>query len=192
MKFHHAKQYISLLKSILFHCLVIFYHSGRCPAYTFEATMMPIKIPSSRSLLAFAAAANHDNFARAAQALSLTEGAKRYAINHGHTGRQQESGYCSSADFSCRWLIPHLASFYAQPPDITVNVAARTDPFILTGSGFDAVVHIDHPAWAGMYTLFLFQDTLLPECHPALLKNKENNVQLNELPRIHRRQNPQA
>jgi DNA-binding MarR family transcriptional regulator len=40
-----------------------------------KETIGPMKIPSSRSLLAFESAAKHNNFARAAEELSLTEGA---------------------------------------------------------------------------------------------------------------------
>lgn len=94
--------------------------------------------------------------------------------------------------FSSRWLIPRLSRFKSLHPEITVNIAVRTDPFILSGSGFDAVVHFEHPAWAGMRTQLLFQEQLIPVCHPALLTNKDINAQLNELPRIHRRQNPDA
>jgi DNA-binding transcriptional LysR family regulator len=94
--------------------------------------------------------------------------------------------------FSSRWLIPRLSAFHSLHPDITLNIAARTDPFILTGSGFDAVVHFEHPAWVGMRMQFLFQETLVPVCHPALLTDKNVYEQLNALPRIHRRQNPQA
>ncbi|QGU87142.1 LysR substrate-binding domain-containing protein [Erwinia sorbitola] len=193
------------------------------------------KIPGSRSLLAFDAAAKHGSFARAAQELSLTEGAisrqiarlesmlncklfdrtgsrvklnpvgARYAQKIRETLERLERDTQSimgmpegskSLDiaalptFTSRWLIPRLRGFYAQHPDITVNIAARTEPFILTDSGFDAIVHFDHPAWAGMHTQFLFQETLLPVCHPMLLKDNDNIAQLNELPRIHRRQNP--
>lgn len=44
-------------------------------------------------------------------------------------------------------------------PDITLNIAARTDPFILTESGFDAAIHFEHPAWAGMRIQFLLRKT---------------------------------
>lgn len=195
------------------------------------------KIPSSTSLQAFDAAARHGNFARAAEELSLTEGAisrqiarlesllncklfdrtgsrvklnpagARYA-RHVHETLERlerdtqyimglpEGG--KSLDiavlptFSSRWLIPRLNSFTSLYPDITLNIAANTDPFILTGSGFDAVVHFEHPAWAGMRTQFLFQETLVPVCHPSLLSQQDIFEQLNALPRIHRRLNPEA
>ncbi|WP_065356974.1 LysR substrate-binding domain-containing protein [Kluyvera georgiana] len=94
--------------------------------------------------------------------------------------------------FSSRWLIPRLNKFKSLYPGITLNIAARTDPFILSGSGFDAAVHFEHSAWAGMRIQFLFEEQLIPVCHPALLTHKKSDEQLNELPRIHRRQNPDA
>jgi len=195
------------------------------------------KIPSSTSLQAFEAAARHGNFARAAEELSLTEGAisrqiarlesllncrlfdrtgSRVKLNpvgarYAHHVREtlerldRDTQYIMGMPegsksleiavlptFSSRWLIPRLSSFRSLHPDITLNIAARTDPFILPGSGFDAAVHFEHPAWAGMRMHFLFQESLVPVCHPALLKGKNVYEQLNELPRIHRRQNPEA
>ncbi|WP_433635806.1 LysR substrate-binding domain-containing protein [Kluyvera georgiana] len=94
--------------------------------------------------------------------------------------------------FSSRWLIPRLNKFKSLHPGITLNIAARTDPFILSGSGFDAAVHFEHSAWAGMRIQFLFEEKLIPVCHPTLLTHKNSDEQLNELPRIHRRQNPDA
>lgn len=195
------------------------------------------KIPSSTSLQAFEAAARHNNFARAAEELSLTEGAisrqiarlesqlncrlfdrtgSRVKLNpagarYAHHVREtlerieRDTQYImgmpagsTSLDiavlptFSTRWLIPRLSRFNAMYPGITLNIAAKTDPFILTESGFDAVVHFEHSSWTGMRTRFLLQEKLVPVCHPGLLTDKDINVQLNELPRIHRRQNPDA
>ncbi|MDP9566525.1 UNVERIFIED_ORG: DNA-binding transcriptional LysR family regulator [Kosakonia oryzae] len=195
------------------------------------------KIPSSTSLQAFDAAARHGSFARAAEELSLTEGAisrqiarlesllncrlfdrtgsrvklnpagARYARHvHETLARlERDTQYImglpegnKSLDiavlptFSSRWLIPRLGSFRSLHPDITLNIAASTDPFILSGSGFDAVIHFEHPAWTGMRMQFLFQEKLVPVCHPALLVQGDVEEQLNALPRIHRRQNPDA
>ena len=94
--------------------------------------------------------------------------------------------------FASRWLIPRLGDFQRRNPDITLNIAVRTDPFILTGSGFDAAVHFEHPAWAGMRLRFLFEERLVPVCHAGLLTGEDLASQLNALPRIHRRQNPDA
>lgn len=195
------------------------------------------KIPSSSSLQAFEAAARHGHFARAAEELSLTEGAisrqiarleslldcklfdrvgSRVKLNtigasYAHHVREtlerldRDTQYIkglpqgsrslelsSLPTFASRWLIPRLGKFQQKYPDITVNIAIRTDPFILAGSGFDAAIHFEHPAWAGMRAQFLFEEHLIPVCHPEILSNQELMVQLNQLPRIHRRQNPEA
>ncbi|WJV63406.1 LysR substrate-binding domain-containing protein [Pectobacteriaceae bacterium C52] len=94
--------------------------------------------------------------------------------------------------FASRWLIPRLGRFQDKHPGITLHLAERTEPFVLPGSGFDAAVHFEHPAWAGMSIFRLFQEVLVPVCHPTLLTGKDINVLLNTLPRIHRRQNPDA
>ncbi|SDI30285.1 LysR substrate binding domain-containing protein [Paraburkholderia phenazinium] len=51
--------------------------------------------------------------------------------------------------FATRWLIPRLKRFQNKHPNITVHIAERMEPFILAGSGFDAAIHFEHPAWAG-------------------------------------------
>ncbi len=195
------------------------------------------KIPSNSALQAFEAAARHGNFARAAEELSLTEGAisrqiarlesflscrlfersgNRVNLNsNGMRYSQQireilerldrDSQYLRGLSerntsleiapiptFACRWLIPRLSQFREKHPDITINITEKTQPFILTGSGFDAAVHFEHPAWAGMQICHLFQETLTPVCSPDLLTGEDVNLLINKLPRIHRRQNPEA
>jgi len=94
--------------------------------------------------------------------------------------------------FAMRWLIPRLKRFQDKHPNIAVNLTERMDPFVVAGSGFDAVIHFEHPAWAGMRTYRLFQEVLIPVCHPALLAGKDETTALDALPRLHRRQNPDA
>jgi len=43
--------------------------------------------------------------------------------------------------FAVRWLIPRLKGFQERHPNITLHLAESLDPFILAGSGFDAVIH---------------------------------------------------
>lgn len=94
--------------------------------------------------------------------------------------------------FATRWLIPRLARFGKMHPNITVHLTERMEPFVLAGSGFDAAIHFEHPGWTGMRTHRLLHETLVPVCHPALVDEGEGAVSLNELPRLHRRQNPDA
>lgn len=94
--------------------------------------------------------------------------------------------------FATRWLIPRLKRFQTAHPSITVHIAERMEPFILAGSGFDAAIHFEHPAWAGMHLHPLLEEVLVPVCSPALLAEAGANVSLDQLPRLHRRQNPDA
>ncbi|OZI23857.1 LysR family transcriptional regulator [Bordetella genomosp. 9] len=195
------------------------------------------KIPSSSALTAFEAAARHGSFARAAEELSLTEGAisrqisrleaflgvalfervgnrvrllpnrVRYAnqvrelldrldrdsqslIGQPNDGASLE--IAAIPTFAMRWLIPRLSRFQQQHPNITVHLSERMDPFVLAGSGFEAAIHFEHPAWTGMRTYPLLQEVLVPVCHPSLAKKAKGRPQLDALPRLHRRQNPDA
>ncbi len=94
--------------------------------------------------------------------------------------------------FATRWLIPRLARFREMHPNIIVHLAERMEPFVLAGSGFDAAIHFEHPAWTGMRMHRLLHEMLVPVCHPALLGRSKEAVSLNELPLLHRRQNPDA
>ncbi|WP_310632904.1 LysR substrate-binding domain-containing protein [Paraburkholderia sp.] len=195
------------------------------------------KIPSNSALLAFEAAARHGSFARAAEELSLTEGAisrqigrletflgvtlfkrvgnrvrlapngMRYAEQVRETldrlerdslylmGQPLEGASIDIAaipTFATRWLIPRLKHFQRRHPNVTVHIAERMEPFLLAGSGFDAAIHFEHPAWAGMHRHHLLEEVLVPVCSPALLAEAGADVSLDDLPRLHRRQNPDA
>lgn len=94
--------------------------------------------------------------------------------------------------FAMRWLIPRLLRFQQKHPNITVHLCERTEPFVLAGSGFNAAIHFEHPAWTGMHTYPLLNEVLIPVCHPSLLKSMDAQTALDTLPRLHRRQNPEA
>ncbi|MEX8195304.1 LysR substrate-binding domain-containing protein [Comamonas guangdongensis] len=94
--------------------------------------------------------------------------------------------------FAIRWLIPRLKRFQQANPHITVHIAERMEPFVMTGSGFDAALHFEHPAWAGMRTHRLLDEVLVPVCSPALLAEHPKDCTLDALPRLHRMQNPDA
>lgn len=95
--------------------------------------------------------------------------------------------------FATRWLIPRLKRFQDRHPNITVHISERMTPFPLAGSGFDAAVHFEHPAWAGMHLHPLLEEVLVPVCSPALLADASDATpSLDALPRLHRRQNPDA
>lgn len=194
------------------------------------------KLPSNAALMAFEAAARHGSFARAAEELSLTEGAISRQIGRleeflgvtlfqrvGNRVRLAPSGaryalqvreildrlerdslylmgqpvdgasieIAALPTFASRWLIPRLKRYKDRHPHITVHIAERMEPFVLAGSGFDAAIHFEHPAWAGMHRHLLLEEILVPVCSPALLDTAPGTA-LDGLPLLHRRQNPDA
>ncbi len=73
--------------------------------------------------------------------------------------------------FATQWLIPRLAEFNRQRPDITVNLHTRTDAFLFSESSFHAAIHSGHTAWPGTSGDFLISEgDTMPVCSPALLE----------------------
>ncbi|MGA0605987.1 transcriptional regulator GcvA [Phenylobacterium sp. VNQ135] len=50
--------------------------------------------------------------------------------------------------FATRWLVPRLPNFMAAHPDVTLNLAARLEPFDFGREPFDAAIHYGSPTWA--------------------------------------------
>ncbi|MDF7647700.1 LysR substrate-binding domain-containing protein [Erwiniaceae bacterium L1_54_3] len=90
--------------------------------------------------------------------------------------------------FASRWLIPRLGRFQRRHPNIILNLSERTQPFPMAGSGFDVVVHFDHPAWAGHQTQSLFEEMLVPVCRPGLIEEYASGV--SPLVLLHKRNTP--
>lgn len=96
--------------------------------------------------------------------------------------------------FANQWLLPRLPRFHARYPETTVNISERPDPFLFAGSNFDAALHYDHPAWAGMIQQNLFSEELVPVCSPALTGGRKTLTpgELKSLPLLQKRGRPEA
>jgi LysR family transcriptional regulator, glycine cleavage system transcriptional activator len=96
--------------------------------------------------------------------------------------------------FTNRWLIPRLPQFYASHPNIIINMSERPEPFLFAGSAFDAAIHYDHPAWAGMIKKDLFAEELVPVCSPSLIGGRRelSLAEMKDLPLLHKRGRPDA
>lgn len=74
--------------------------------------------------------------------------------------------------FATQWLIPRLASFTGAHPDVVINLATRTRPFLFEDTGFDAAIHFGDPVWPGARVEYLFGEEVVPVCSPALLAGR--------------------
>lgn len=169
------------------------------------------KIPNTTALVAFEAAARHENLSVASEELCLTESAVsrqitaleeylgvklfnriRNRLSLSHAGRvylgqvsatleqlerhtlslMTHQGFGGLLElgvlptFALKWLIPRLTSFYALHPEIVVNMREKPEPFLFRNSNFDAAVHFDYPAWAGVIKVELFGEELIPVLSP--------------------------
>lgn len=132
--------------------------------------------------------ANGERYARQVRdSLDRLERDSRYLMGQPDDGASLDIAVLPT--FATRWLIPRLKRFQDRYPNITVHLSERMEPFVLADSGFDAAIHFDHPGWAGLRIQPLLHEVLVPVCHPDLAAG---GATLNDLPRLHRRQNPDA
>ena len=123
-------------------------------------------------------------FNRIRKRLSLTDAGREYAAQvREHLERLEHDSLAAMAQrnaggilelaviptFATRWLIPRLGSFYAHHPHITLNLTTRAEPFLFTGTRFDAAVHFGRPIWPGALADHLFGEEVTPVCSPRLL-----------------------
>lgn len=82
--------------------------------------------------------------------------------------------------FATRWLLPRLADFYKQYPNISIHFQTNTKPFLFTDRDFDAVIfagskeQIRH--WPGVTAHFLMPESVILVCSPELIKRHFDNL----------------
>lgn len=71
--------------------------------------------------------------------------------------------------FATKWLLPRLPLFAKAHPGITVNLTARTRPFLFDETPFDAAIHAGESHWPGTDRVFLMHENLVAVCSPKLI-----------------------
>jgi LysR family glycine cleavage system transcriptional activator len=71
--------------------------------------------------------------------------------------------------FATKWLLPRLPLFAKEHPGITVNLTARTRPFLFDDTPFDAAIHAGESTWPGTEGVFLMHENLVAVCSPQLI-----------------------
>lgn len=90
--------------------------------------------------------------------------------------------------FATKWLLPRLKAFTDAHPDIVIDLCERATPFAFDTQGLDAVIHFEHPHWAGATKIHLFDEEVVPVISPrhfnvAALKSP---CDLARLPLLHK------
>lgn len=71
--------------------------------------------------------------------------------------------------FATRWLLPRLADFAREAPQVQLDLHVRTRPFLFDGSGLDAAIYAGDGHWAGCTCRRLMGERLVAVASPALL-----------------------
>ncbi|SLN12384.1 Glycine cleavage system transcriptional activator [Roseovarius litorisediminis] len=96
--------------------------------------------------------------------------------------------------FGMRWLVPRLADFARQYPEVTINLSTRLKPFSFNQQPFDAAIHFGTADWANTQALRLKTETVLPVCAPGMICNVDiqSPRDLLNLPLLHIETRPEA
>lgn len=111
-----------------------------------------------------------------AYALKIKNSLDRIERNTLDLIEQRENGtsldIAVSATFGTQWLIPKLKDFRNKYPGISINITARSDPFILNNSQFDAVIYYGNGVWQGTRgDLLVREGKVVPVCNAELVNH---------------------
>lgn len=110
--------------------------------------------------------AGHELYRATAQALrQLSDAAAKI--------RQRSAGHTltvtTTIGFASLWLIPRLADFRSQRPDIDIRIAADTRMLDLEREGIEVAIRYCMPKAAPERAIKLFGEVVLPVCSPKLV-----------------------
>jgi len=74
--------------------------------------------------------------------------------------------------FALRWLLPRLASFREQFPDIEVRLSTTSRKLRYIGNAFDIGIRSSPEQGAGLRSEMLMMDRRLPACSPDILRRR--------------------
>jgi LysR family glycine cleavage system transcriptional activator len=86
------------------------------------------------------------------------------------TGRSGVLTVSTLASFAAKWLLPRLASYQEQHPDVDVRITTSTALVDFRNDRVDAAIRYGRGRWPGVRATWLMADELFPVCSPALLK----------------------
>ena len=94
--------------------------------------------------------------------------------------------------FAAYWLLPRLADFNEHHPDIQVNIRATRSLTDFTRDGIDMAVRVGPGTWAGLTSIKLYDEKLVPVCSPAFLGGQLPRVpgDLLKVPLLHDERQP--
>ena len=83
--------------------------------------------------------------------------------------------------FAVKWLIPRLAKFRQEHPEIAVRVDAEPRAVDLRDSEIDIAVRFTNKSYPELHTVELFRDRVFPVCSPDLMRDGRAPRRLEDL-----------
>ena len=78
-----------------------------------------------------------------------------------------------SPSFAAKWLVPRLAAFSAEHPDLDLRISANPQHIDFLDGEIDMAVRHGDGSWPNLDCTRLCAETLFPVCSPALLKEEK-------------------
>lgn len=75
----------------------------------------------------------------------------------------------TTTSLAAKWLLPRLADFQSQHPDIEVRLTTTTRLVDMVADGIDLGIRYGRGNWPGMAAEWLMAEDIFPVCSPALL-----------------------
>jgi len=75
----------------------------------------------------------------------------------------------TTTSLAAKWLLPKLADFQAQYPNIEIRLTTTTALIDLAGEGIDLGIRYGRGAWPGLQADWLMAEDIFPVCSPTLL-----------------------
>jgi LysR family glycine cleavage system transcriptional activator len=83
--------------------------------------------------------------------------------------------------FLQRWLLPRLPEFQTRNPGIDLRLSASTSLVNFAHGDFDAGIRFGRGRWPGLHSTKLFDEWLVPVCHPDVLRRHGVIAQASDL-----------
>ena len=92
--------------------------------------------------------------------------------SHSSSGHDRSLTISVAPSFASKWLLPRLAGFTRQNPDIDLRVSATVGLADLERDGVDLAIRLGRGPYPNVRLEALFGESLTPLCSPNLMKSK--------------------
>lgn len=107
--------------------------------------------------------------------LGIVEDSTLHMLTYG--GDREILSLAAHPTFGARWLIPALKEFYDIHPNIHLNLKDYVQPFDLATAGIDVAFIFGGGVWEDIECIKLFDEWMVPVCHPNFLKDNGRAIQ---------------